>query len=161
MFHDLREFIMAVAYHWSSLVTGGLIIGILSIWQGTGHPVPHSVYWVIAVISLFVAFFKAWRDERSAKEAILSQVQPAPAIISQPKIEWRELYDEKKRLEKKLETEIRRLEPLQPRLMNGMMPDDPNAFYLPDEAEYSRVCRKIDRIKEEIEIIKGKLRDAP
>jgi hypothetical protein len=57
------KFIVAVARHWGALVTGGVLIGIVSLWQNTGHVVPHYVSWSIAVIGLVIAFYRTWREE--------------------------------------------------------------------------------------------------
>jgi len=133
----------------------------VGLWEHSRHIVPPNVYWMIAIVSLFVACYKAWKDERLAKEALLSQLTSKHLTVSQALANWQELRSEKKRLEDQLESELERLEPLKPILRSGFSPEDEYAFYLPDEVEYEKVCRKIERLKEEIEIITGKLRSAP
>ncbi len=91
----------------------------------------------------------------------ISQLASTQSQIPQPIFNWQELRDEKRRLEEQLEVETQRLEPLQPILRNGFQPDDEYAFYLPDEVEYGKVCRRIDRFKEEIEMVKERLKRAP
>lgn len=54
------KFLAAVLRHWGVIVTGGVVIGLLSIWQNTGHVVGHWVYWLVAVIGLVIAFYRTW-----------------------------------------------------------------------------------------------------
>jgi len=68
----LWDFISAVSRRWGSLVTGGTFIGLLATWQGTGHYVPPYVYWTVALLGLFVAFFRAWKDENHEKDSALT-----------------------------------------------------------------------------------------
>lgn len=58
------EYIRAVFKHWGVLVTSGVGIGALGIWQGTGHFTPHWVYWLVAAIGIVAACYKAWNEER-------------------------------------------------------------------------------------------------
>ena len=163
MFHRLWDFSKAVGRHWSALVTGGVVIGLMSIWQGTGHNIPPTVYWIVAMVALFVACFKAWEAERKAKEAALSHTSSMREPEPFPTARWQALYNEKKRLEDQLDAEFERLQLLAPTPISGMQPDDPNAFYMSEsqENEYWKVSTRIDRIKEELEIIKGKLKAEP
>lgn len=64
---NLYLFIRAVLRHWAALVTGGFVIALLGIWQGAGHSVQPNVYWLIALMSFFVACFRAWNDEHEDK----------------------------------------------------------------------------------------------
>jgi hypothetical protein len=68
------EYIGAVAHHWGTLVTGGVAIGVLGIWQGTGHSVPRSVYWCLGLIALFISCFRAWLAERKAKDKAIAEL---------------------------------------------------------------------------------------
>jgi hypothetical protein len=65
---NIFQFTRAVVRHWGALVSGGALIGFLGIWSGTGHQVPPFVYWIVAVIGIFVACYQAWNEERIAKE---------------------------------------------------------------------------------------------
>lgn len=94
----LWQFIVAVAQHWGSLVTGGIAIGMLGIWQGTGHHVSSSVYWGVALVGLFFAFYRAWLDEHNAKEALLHGVSGGRTS------EWIQLSQEKRHLQDELGT---------------------------------------------------------
>ncbi|HKV93107.1 MAG TPA: hypothetical protein VJW20_11230 [Candidatus Angelobacter sp.] len=62
-------FTQSVANYWGSLVTGGITIGLLGVWQQTGHHVWTFSYWVVAVIAFFVACFKAWNVKAEQVEA--------------------------------------------------------------------------------------------
>lgn len=88
------NFLRAVARHWASLVTGGIIIGAISIWQGTGHSAPPNAYWAIALGALLISVFKTWNDERTAKEK--AQLQRDTAVADQSRRrdwsgDWKEL----------------------------------------------------------------------
>jgi len=163
MFHRLWDFSKAVGRHWSALVTGGVVIGLMSIWQGTGHSIPPTVYWLVAMIALFVACFKAWEAERKAKEAAITQKAPSRLQETFPTKQWTALYAEKKRLEDALDAELEILQGLEPKLISGMQPDDPYAFYMSEsqENEYQKVSRRIERIKEELETVKQKWKAEP
>jgi hypothetical protein len=65
------QFLRAVIRHWGALVSGGAIIGFLGIWQGTGHPVSPTVYWIVAIVEIFVACYLTWNEERVATEKAL------------------------------------------------------------------------------------------
>ena len=57
---SLFGFTKAVLKHWGILVTSGVGIGALGIWQGTGHYIPHWAYWSVAAIGFVGACYKAW-----------------------------------------------------------------------------------------------------
>ena len=65
----INQFITAVAKKWGSLVTGGVLIGILATWQGTGHSVSPWIYGGIAAGGAIVAIFKAWGGTGGARGA--------------------------------------------------------------------------------------------
>ena len=83
----LLEFTVAVLHHWGALVTGGVLIGILSIWQSTGHTVRPWVYSSIAIVALFVGFFRAWNDKAKQLEGHANRPRPVGSS------EWRDLAD--------------------------------------------------------------------
>lgn len=160
MFRTLFKFIAAVAHHWGTLVTGGSIIGLLAIWQGTGHHVPPYIFWFVAIIALFAAFFKAWKAELDAKEAAISQ---RVAIVRSTT--WQQLRVEKKQLEDELEIEEKYFYRWRNQLNPGSLPDDPNAWFDPrssmseqEQDEYATRNRKAARLRENIELIKEKLK---
>jgi hypothetical protein len=63
------SFITSVCRHWSSLVTGGIFIALLSIYQGTGHTVSSWFFTVIGVVALLFACFRAWDEQYERAEA--------------------------------------------------------------------------------------------
>lgn len=165
MVRKLLEYSITVIHHWSSLLTGGIIIALLSLWQGTGHKLPPALYWVVGIVALFIAMFKAWEAERDAKETAISKRVSTKAQTGEIASAWLKLYKEKKRLEDQLEAELESLESLPgPTLRPNMRPDEPYAFYDEPEserAERRKKSRTVDRIKEELGIIKEKLKSAP
>jgi|SRR5208283_2694935 len=66
----MRTFLLwlnSMRRHWGSLVTSGALIGALSIWQGSGHYVRPSVYWIIGAVGLVAASYRAWLQEHDAR----------------------------------------------------------------------------------------------
>jgi hypothetical protein len=57
-------FLNSVRKHWGSLVTSGSIIGVLSIWQGTGHSVRAWIYWLVAILGFTIACFQTWNKQQ-------------------------------------------------------------------------------------------------
>jgi hypothetical protein len=66
--------VWAVAEHWGSIVTSGVLIGVIGIWQATGHYVPHSAYWFVASLGLLRAFYRTWLGERETVLALTEQL---------------------------------------------------------------------------------------
>lgn len=88
----IAAFSRSVAHYWGTLVTGGVVIGLLGIWQGTGHFVWTFCYSIIALTSFFIACFKAWNE----KEELLQSQAPKvmePKLLIEP-LENRELGKE-------------------------------------------------------------------
>jgi hypothetical protein len=80
------QFLRAVIRHWGALVSGGAIIGFLGIWQGIGHPVSPTVYWIVAIAGIFVACYLAWNEERAAKEKALHDYEAEAGKNQKPDI---------------------------------------------------------------------------
>jgi hypothetical protein len=80
------QFLRAVIRHWGALVSGGAIIGFLGIWQGTGHPVSPTVYWIVAIVGVFVACYLAWNEERVATEKALRDYEAEVSKNQKPDI---------------------------------------------------------------------------
>jgi hypothetical protein len=72
----------ALVRHWGVFVTGGAFIGLLAIWQETGHPVAHWIYWTIAVVGIAVAPYKAWLEERQRNVKATSTNQTLAAAAA-------------------------------------------------------------------------------
>jgi len=140
------QFLQAVVKHWGVLVTGGFAIGILGIWQGTGHPVRPWVYWIVAIAGLFIAFFEAWNDQVNEKEKALSKIteiqkeSKAPPSAADPVLTLlRERQQLEAELQPLLEVEERGVRVI-PALKAGK-----------DESDYRR--ERIERLRRDIEEI--------
>ncbi len=73
---------------WGTLVTSGVLIGALSIWQGLGHAVRPAVYWAVALGGFVVACYRAWLTENELR---LNALEKLKAIAeAKPKIKLRE-----------------------------------------------------------------------
>lgn len=65
MLRDLARFTIAVARHWGILVTGGFIVGLIALVERvSGKAISGWPLWLALGMSLFLASFLAWRDER-------------------------------------------------------------------------------------------------
>jgi hypothetical protein len=62
------QFVLAVTRRWGILVTGGVVMGVIGIWQGSGHAVDPRLYEGIAALDVLVAIFRAWSEQAEAKE---------------------------------------------------------------------------------------------
>lgn len=82
------EFFNALRKQWGSIVTSGAVIGGLGIWQGLGHAVPRSVYWIIAIIGLVLALYKIWEFERIECEAIRAELGREKSLHGGPEISF-------------------------------------------------------------------------
>jgi len=102
------QFLIAVVRHWGALVTGGVVIGLLWLWQGTGHTVKPWVFWLVAVVALFIASFKAWNDQFNAREAAEKTIQKLRGASPQSD-PYLVLMEERRRLE----AELQRLEEIE------------------------------------------------
>jgi hypothetical protein len=92
----IYKFLRAVFDHWGSLVTSGVFIGALAIWQGTGHAVKPVVYWIVAVAGLLIAVFKAWQEQLGEKEKALAEIGRLQNELAQkPNIEGQFDYNKR------------------------------------------------------------------
>jgi hypothetical protein len=80
------KFFRAVGKHWGVLVTGGVFVGAVGLWQGTGHPVKPWLYWAMAMVGFFIACHKAWNDQleetekaRSALAETMKELDTSPS----------------------------------------------------------------------------------
>jgi len=81
---SLPQYLLALVDHWAALMTGGILIAILALFErARGQAVSWRAYLLIAVVCFFVASFLAWKDENAAKlhaECLLSHAQNAKEI---------------------------------------------------------------------------------
>lgn len=62
--NHIGKFVSAVIGQWATLATGGLIMGIIALWEKYhSKPIPRKLMLSIFVFFLFVAFFRAWEIE--------------------------------------------------------------------------------------------------
>ena len=67
----LWEFVVAVSQRWGAFVTGGVIVGIIAMYEhASGKPIAGWLFWIAVVISVFAAFFSVWRKERLRVEGL-------------------------------------------------------------------------------------------
>jgi hypothetical protein len=65
------EFLVAVLRQWAALVTGGLIVAVIGLYEhATGRQFAGRFFWIAVIISLVVAFFLVWRKERLEVERL-------------------------------------------------------------------------------------------
>lgn len=79
-------FAQSVFHYWGALVTGGVLIGVLAIWQNTDHVVWPWIYWAVAIIAFFVACFKAWNEQADLVEIRNTELRQLKALADEPKI---------------------------------------------------------------------------
>jgi len=156
-------------------VTGGFLIGIVGVWQGTGHKVSSTVYWGIALIALFIAFFWAWDEERKvkeiaetaleqerkAKESALKESPSKGPSLSQEA--WLTLYREKQKLEDELES-LAMPEP--PPSLRDVPINEIGLGHLRymthlEDYQVRKKDRRMERIKKELALIEERLKTAP
>lgn len=159
MFRDVWDCAKAIWRLWIPLLTGSVFMLVLDVLQNTGHKIPFTAYWIVALGTLFVAFFKAWRDEHRAKEAALKEVSLHLNSVPRLNVDWGALLDEKHRLESELEAALASREPVEPQPYPGMLPDEPGYWPVTwaGDKDYGRISRKIDSLREELELVKQRL----
>ena len=150
----LFSWISSVARHWGTLVTGGVFIGLLGVWQGTGHSVPHWLYWLIAILALFIACFRAWLDEHLAREAAL---WGKDAVSSDS---WIVLYEKRSELVKELD--LLEIPPPPASIKDTAINDlafEVRYMTHGESHEAQKKDRRIKRIREELDLIEAKLKN--
>jgi hypothetical protein len=68
------SFTVAVIRHWGVVVTSGVLIGGIGLWQSTGHFVGHWVYWSVGAVGLIVAFYRAWLNEHQSVLELIAEL---------------------------------------------------------------------------------------
>jgi hypothetical protein len=73
---DIFTFILAVVDKWAALMTGGIAIAALTLWERyKNQPISWASYFAIALISIFVACYQAWRDEHKMTQQLTQSLQ--------------------------------------------------------------------------------------
>jgi hypothetical protein len=81
---DVLPFLGAVISHEAELLTGGIIMAVITLWSvAKQKQVPRKLMLLIAGVFLFFACFQAWRDERVEKNNLRLSLQD----LSTPKLE--------------------------------------------------------------------------
>lgn len=73
----LWRFCKSVIHYWGLLATGGAPIGAITFLQGAGYwtsplVIKHCA-WTIAVVALFIAFFRVWSDQANIVETVTEE----------------------------------------------------------------------------------------
>jgi hypothetical protein len=65
------QFVTAVLQQWAALVTGGVIVAVIALYErASERPFAGRLFWAGVIISLVAAVFLAWRKERLAVESL-------------------------------------------------------------------------------------------
>jgi hypothetical protein len=78
---EFVRFLRAIGKRWAALLTGGILIAALSLWErlGGSPAVPRWGWWTVAALTLVWACFLAWREQ-------FRRVRPPkwPAVVIDP-----------------------------------------------------------------------------
>jgi hypothetical protein len=79
MLRHAWEFAVAVVRQWGVLVTGGVVVALISVYEHwSERPIAGRLFWIAIIISLVAAVFLAWRKERLTVESFTA---PRPDFI--------------------------------------------------------------------------------
>lgn len=109
----ISQWIVSVSRHWGSLVTGGVLIGALGVWQGTDHHVPPSIYWIVAVLGLITASYRAWAVEQDAKDARQNEIDLQSKKLAEQDSQYKENIEKMHGVDLSLRDEVARLHAIQ------------------------------------------------
>jgi hypothetical protein len=62
---NVQDFLAAILGHWVSLMSGGIVIVALLLWERFRKNAPRIVWVIIVCLFLGVASFQAWNDEHT------------------------------------------------------------------------------------------------
>lgn len=80
---SLWQFIKNVGHHWVALMSGGILIVSLGLFERfSGKNVPVEVYIAIIALIFCIAFYLAWRDERNSIIAIQKTIEDKEKVVS-------------------------------------------------------------------------------
>ena len=89
---ELGSFMKGVIGHWGILVTSNAVVGAIAIYEHYhGKIIPTLLLQITVYLSLFLAFFLAWRDERRKVEVLTGELAKE-SDIGQIGIELSRLY---------------------------------------------------------------------
>jgi hypothetical protein len=73
---DLFEFVWAVVNNWAGYFTGGMIVATITLYfMWRDKPMGRTIGLTLSALFLFMAFFKAWKEQRSLGAATATQNQ--------------------------------------------------------------------------------------
>lgn len=63
MMRLLGRFVIAVLRRWTTLLTGGYLVAVVTFWAYTGHTIDPRINQAVVVLGLIGSFFLVWKDE--------------------------------------------------------------------------------------------------
>jgi membrane protein implicated in regulation of membrane protease activity len=81
MIQDLWDFVKAVWTHGAPLLVSGVIAVVIAFLD---H-LPGNfkwVFWLLSGLSLFIAVFRTWRDERHKRETEIAELNQKMAVVN-------------------------------------------------------------------------------
>jgi hypothetical protein len=92
MIRRIWQFGAAITKTWGARVTGGVVIGVLGVWQLTGHTLKPWVGWTVIMGGVVVACFEVWNKQVEVSRELLNQLQQqADKRVNMRKALYREL----------------------------------------------------------------------
>src|ERR1700728_4245002 len=74
LFPDLLQFVISTVSNIASLVTGGVIIAALWLWDKFIRPISRKAWIRFLLFLVFVAFFNGWREQKAAADQKQSEI---------------------------------------------------------------------------------------
>jgi hypothetical protein len=65
----LIEFISALIFQWAALLTGGVVIAMVAVWEKFYGNIPPSAYLIVVVVTFVAACYLAWLKQKNAADA--------------------------------------------------------------------------------------------
>jgi len=82
------QFVEAVFRHWGALLTGGVPLALLWLYQGMGHTIPQWLYWAAGLLVFLPAAFFAWDEQRKNAEKFEAQLRRTDRDSPQLVLTW-------------------------------------------------------------------------
>ena len=79
---SLPNFIRAVLSHWVGLMSGGVIVVAVGVWERlAGRNVPLHVYLILVLLFIILACFLAWKDAHNEMRVRQAEAEKEQAIL--------------------------------------------------------------------------------
>lgn len=75
-------------HEWAALLSGGLFIALLWVYQGYGHPVRQWVYGAVGILAFLPAAFYTWREQVEKVEKAEAQLKRIERPIPELVLSW-------------------------------------------------------------------------